>query len=160
MKKRFLVVVAALLLPILPYLLFKYPLISVIEIEVRGHNGDEKMRITRNSGLLRLLDDTEVGKEWKKFRFEANGYLGNLRIYYLNANKPDAPARMLYIHNGIVKRYGKNLLGEVVSRKDILNIESTYHGFDGRILFDEDSEPMTTVRGGMTAWEGYYELYP
>jgi hypothetical protein len=101
-----------------------------------------------------------TGKQWRKYNLEIIGPFSNIRILYLNSPKPTDPARLFYIRNGIVKLYKKNLLGKVIVRKDILNIDSIYRGLDGEPLFKEDSLPMATVRGGITGWTGYWELYP
>lgn len=160
MKKRFLIVAAAVLLPLSAAALLWWPLVSVVEFEAKGYFGDERIRVTRNWGSATLLADARTGTEWRTYSFEILGPLHDIRIHYLGRPHPSDPPGMLYIHNGIVKLHRKNLLGHTVSRKDILNIESTYHGPKGGSWFKEDSAQMATVRGGITGWAGYYELYP
>lgn len=154
--KKLLVILAVCVPPLVTYL----PFTSVIEFEARGHFGDETIRVYKNGRFTTLLDATQIGKAWKVFTLETIGPVSNIRIYYLNAPKPTDPPRLLYIHHGIVKFYKKNLLGNVISRQDILNIDSTYNGMDDKPLFPVKSLPMATVRSGITGWTGYYELYP
>lgn len=54
---------------------------------------------------------------------------------------------MRYIDNAIVKLYRLNVFSDVLTRKDILNIDSRHQGLDGKLLFEEGSAPMATIRG-------------
>jgi len=158
MRIRKLVLVLAAVLPAMTFYLAQGA-VTIIEFEARGHFGDETIRLTANKDSLRLLDETRVGKEWKTYRVKTIWPVHDVRLYYLNRPKPIDPPRLLYIYQGIVKLYRKDIFGNVLVRKDILNINSAYLGLDGKELFAEDSTPMGSVRGGITGWTGYYELY-
>jgi len=80
----------------------------------------------------------------------------DIRIYFLNQSKPDEPTRVFYIKEGIVKLYGFNIFGQRLVTKDILNIDSEYHGLNGKKLFPVEIVPMATIRGGITGGPGYY----
>lgn len=158
--KKFLLLSAAVLVPAAVFGLFRLPLASVIEFQARGEVGDEEIRVTAAQDENILLHDTIAGKEWRTYRFERFGLPDNIRIYFLNKPKLGDPNRLLYIRNGIVKLYKKNMFGHVLARKDLLNIDSIYRDFDGSSMFQAESMPMATVRGGITGWAGFYELYP
>ncbi|MHB8981044.1 hypothetical protein [Thiobacillus sp.] len=157
-RKNFLA--ATILLAAAIFMLFRWPWVTVIEFEARGESGDEVIRVNANKDEGTLLHDSATGRQWKKYRFEQFWIPENIRIYFMNPPVPNGPARVLYIDNGIVKLYRLNVFGDVLSRKDILNIDSRYLGLDGKPLFEVDSAPMATIRGGITGWAGFYDLYP
>lgn len=150
----------AVLLAAAIFMLFRWPWVTAIEFEARGESGDEVLRVTANKDTVTLLHDSVTGKQWRKYRFERFWMPENIRIYYLIQPAAGEPARVLYIDNAIVKLYRLNVFGDVLTRKDILNIDSRYLGLDGKPLFEEGSAPMATIRGGITGWAGFYDLYP
>jgi len=159
MRRTQIFVGAAILFPLFVALLLRWPLAYSIEFDARGEFGDEEIRVTKNWNSITLLDEVRLGKEWKKYHLESFGYINDVRIYCLNLNSTD-PARQITIRNGVVKLYVKNMMGSIVDRMDMLNIHSRYLGLDQSPLFKDDSMAMATVRGGITGWTGYYEMYP
>lgn len=137
----------------------KFPLFAVVEFEAKGHFGDEMIRVTGDSDGITFLLNISAGTVWKRYRIKTDGLLSNLRIWYLGRSERASAPGVFYIRDGVVKLYKINVLGHVVSRHDILNISSTYQGFNGKVLFEKESSNMGTVRGGITGWKGFYELY-
>jgi len=155
-----LILLALAVPPLVGYFSLTWPLVSEIEFEAKGLHGDETIRITANDDATLLLTDTRMSREWEVYRAGIWGHVKNIRLHYLTRPKASDPPRILYIHNGIIKLYRRSLLGVLIERKDILNIDAKYLSQNGEPLFPIDSVPMGSVRGGITGWTGYYELYP
>ena len=81
----------------------------------------------------------------------------NIQLFCLNLNST-SPPRQLSVYSGVVRVYRKNLLGNVIDKKDWLNVESQYYSPEGNLQFGADSATMATLRGGITGWTGYYQL--
>lgn len=160
MKRDVWVILAAMVAPVLAYVLFFWPMESVIEFQARGETGKEILRVTKNWSMVTLLKDEPVGKKWRTYRLETSGPLVNVRIYFMNPAGASPLGKVLYIRNGLVKCHSQTLFGHQFAGRDILDIESTYHYANAWLPIREDSAMMATVRSGVTGWAGFYELYP
>lgn len=137
--------------------LLSYPFIYSIEFSVRGYHGDERIAVTKNDGAKVLLTETAIGKGWKKIRLTSYFPVTNIQLLCLNLNSIDPP-RQISISSGVIRVYRVNLMGNVIEKRDWLNVDSQYFSPEGGLQFGSDSPTMATLRGGITGWTGYYQL--
>ncbi len=139
---------------LISYWSLAFPVINVIEFDIRGYTGEEEIRLTKNWGIQEILPNMKIGEDWKSIKIVSCGPVMNLQMYFPNLN---SPPRMVTLQGGVVRVYRKNILGDVLDRCDWLNSHSRYITYQEGPL-KETSAAMASVRSGYSGWSGYYHM--